>query len=1464
MDRIDPYQWAFLVAVVTMAGHDACAQPYWSAILGGDGQDEVRDVITDDAGSIYVVGEFRQSMTYEGQTLQSAGSTDAYVAKLDQSGAPIWMKRGGGNGLDRALAIDVRNGTVAVAGTYSSAADLFGTSLVAEGGTTDAFVAVLSAEDGSTIWVRGGGGGSGTDKALDVAISPDGGIVAVGEFIGSAEFAGEELTSMLDPFTNASSVDAWIARWNAAGDAQWARQGAAEHTDRATSVTCGAQNEVYVIGQFSDTITFQAEHPNASFSAVFFTRFSVSGQEEWFTRMAGSGFDRGHDIQYTTAGDLVVVGGMGGATVYHGAEDELLTSTANRAVLIMRIGTDGELAQWEALPSDDPAVAKSMDLRGDTLCVYGEFSCWFRGLADHYGGDGLFMATGDQDLFITRHLYSDLQLVDAQQYGGRDQKRCGGIASLPDGDLVFGGRFGHSLAFPADQVYQDEDLWGGWWSSFGYCDGNLNYQLATYCGDSAYGLFAVDHSCIPGQGFVARGFVRGRSPYDVWARNEADGCVRDRSEHIALGSPSHGISYTDHDTVVGCNWVELYPQPQAFGPSWNCACEEPFPSVTIGFEHQYSVPEGWEDFTMDVPYEGWVSYTAVSENGCWTWQTDSIYVIVTPPVIPLVSDDVVVNTDDLWPSGVTACAPYWTWASNVPPGYQVSWNDGLGTELSDDDSLFVPEGYIGDLYVVFTSPEGCTVSNSFYTTVSPPVLDLDQLTYDYTFWFQGEALDQDTLVGCGSSTCYSDTITMQWYLGGQPVQIPPPYWFSVPGTCPLSAWGGYPPGTFEYYAALTPGWTVFTYTGTLTGGGPPCSEADTLQVQFTDSLFYIPNDVPGASLIAPPYLCEGATGLIVLDCTDCDSIIWYGASIAGISAAADSAFIEGPGEYWVEASSLDGPVICDTAISVIIQGGDPFAYLMMEPSDGLLCPGSTAVLEPSVPGSGYVWTGPQGQLPETDATLVIVEQGEYTLNMLDEHGCALQLGPVSLNWVEPPDGEALPDEGLCPGEEVTLQLTVSGLGEVSWSPPLSGSSFSQTVSEGGLYNAVVEQCGNTDTLWFNIVMSDPQAELIDPGPFVICGDDPILLAAAPGPYDYFWPELGSAGPVAQVTAPGTYMLIVIDQYGCTDTVSATVEGIQFPEPLTVTDHQVCAGEEAVLQATGSGTIIWWSDDGSMDTLGTGSSWTIPSAIVTTTFLVTQQDGPCISEPISATVSVIALPEPPVLDGPWSICVGGSMVLQATAQPGSVLTWTFPGGSQQTGSSVSIGPATDGDGGTYTCTASQNGCNSLSVGEVLLVDTAASLFMDTVRACSGQAVWIYAPEGSTEVVWGDSTVAPGLPVTLPSGYTFTAVGPDGCAVLGLLQVVFEPCSLFVPNVFSPNGDGVNDELVPQMNGGRVVSMRIYNRWGTAIAEFGSGPVHWNGCVNGTGEPLPDGVYYYILLTDVGGAARTITGYVQLVR
>jgi len=79
------------------------------------------------------------------------------------------------------------------------------------------------------------------------------------------------------------------------------------------------------------------------------------------------------------------------------------------------------------------------------------------------------------------------------------------------------------------------------------------------------------------------------------------------------------------------------------------------------------------------------------------------------------------------------------------------------------------------------------------------------------------------------------------------------------------------------------------------------------------------------------------------------------------------------------------------------------------------------------------------------------------------------------------------------------------------------------------------------------------------------------------------------------------------------------------------------------------------------------------------------------------------------------------------------------------------------------------------------------------------------------------------------------------------VCFDNCpSYWLPNVFSPNGDGVNDlfsALVPY-NYVESIHIQIYNRWGQVIFETTNPDVDWDGKHMETGTLVPDGVYYYL--------------------
>lgn len=84
-----------------------------------------------------------------------------------------------------------------------------------------------------------------------------------------------------------------------------------------------------------------------------------------------------------------------------------------------------------------------------------------------------------------------------------------------------------------------------------------------------------------------------------------------------------------------------------------------------------------------------------------------------------------------------------------------------------------------------------------------------------------------------------------------------------------------------------------------------------------------------------------------------------------------------------------------------------------------------------------------------------------------------------------------------------------------------------------------------------------------------------------------------------------------------------------------------------------------------------------------------------------------------------------------------------------------------------------------------------------------------------------------------------------------------------NVFTPNGDGMNDTFKLQIQGFRSYEVLIYNRWGEKLAELNQNNTSWNGEVNG--KAAPNGVYFYIVhAVDFEGTEYEYSGTLTLIR
>src|SRR6218665_742122 len=172
-------------------------------------------------------------------------------------------------------------------------------------------------------------------------------------------------------------------------------------------------------------------------------------------------------------------------------------------------------------------------------------------------------------------------------------------------------------------------------------------------------------------------------------------------------------------------------------------------------------------------------------------------------------------------------------------------------------------------------------------------------------------------------------------------------------------------------------------------------------------------------------------------------------------------------------------------------------------------------------------------------------------------------------------------------------------------------------------------------------------------------------------------------------------------------------------------------------------------------------------------------------------------------------------------------------------------------------------------QLLGADTTLCLANDTTLLLNP-----YIKNGS--YLWQNGSTLPTFTVTTPGDY-WVQVTDCSATYRDTIHVTGRACDTIVrpaepslpvvlrlPNVFSPNGDKMNDLLIPVESQG-IVSMHtvIYNRWGQQLFSTGDLLIRWDGSIKG--QEASDGTYFWIVnYTDVRGKKETQRGYVTLIR
>lgn len=130
----------------------------WAKRGGGANEDRGYGVAVDKSGNVFVAGYFNSSATFSGTTISNNGFNGAYLAKYNDSGSFQWIKKGGSDDDDaeaNCVAVD-ENGYIYSAGYYRGTAT-FGSTTLTSAGSTDIFL-VKYDQSGNVVWAKSAGG----------------------------------------------------------------------------------------------------------------------------------------------------------------------------------------------------------------------------------------------------------------------------------------------------------------------------------------------------------------------------------------------------------------------------------------------------------------------------------------------------------------------------------------------------------------------------------------------------------------------------------------------------------------------------------------------------------------------------------------------------------------------------------------------------------------------------------------------------------------------------------------------------------------------------------------------------------------------------------------------------------------------------------------------------------------------------------------------------------------------------------------------------------------------------------------------------------------------------------------------------------------------------------------------------------------------------------------------------------
>ncbi|MBK8612663.1 MAG: gliding motility-associated C-terminal domain-containing protein [Flavobacteriales bacterium] len=619
------------------------------------------------------------------------------------------------------------------------------------------------------------------------------------------------------------------------------------------------------------------------------------------------------------------------------------------------------------------------------------------------------------------------------------------------------------------------------------------------------------------------------------------------------------------------------------------------------------------------------------------------------------------------------------------------------------------------------------------------------------------------------------------------------------------------------------------------------------------------------------------------------TILWSNGQFLNSSSIASPTIIaDTTATYLVTVTDVNGCSFTDS--STIISAWDN----LVTPINLSACVGTAIPLDAGYPGSAYLWnTG------ATTQTISATTNGQYTAEITDPMGC-VTVKNYFLTFNPLPSVNLGPDLSLCGATNQVLNANSPG-NAVLWS---GGQTTQQiSVTQSATYSVLVtspQGCQNGDAIsvTFNPMPVDVLQDI------TTCVSTPVTLNAGNAGSTYMW----NAGTTTQSIGPtqsGTYSVVVTNAQGCSGTFNAVVTFMPLISVDLGSDTTLCAGQTLSLDAGNNGATYLWSNGATTQTISpsqngtysvtasngfclgtdaisvsfdpipldvlqnvtacvdqtvtlnagnagcsylwnTGATTSIINPTTSGNYSVVVTNSTNCSITADATVTLVGFP---VVDlGPDSVLCEGDVLTLDAGNPGASYTWS----SGQNTRTLDLT-----SGGTYTVTVNNGYCTS-SDAFTATFNPSPTRFIDRkFYTCLDEApgyVVINAGNEGSEYDWSTGETSQVILAGAYGWYYVQVTNVHDCATRDSAEVIeFCPATLYVPNTFTPNGDGTNDIWMPVGKNIGEYSVQVFDRWGGIIFQSNDPQVGWDGTMSG--EYVKNDVYVwrmeYTFLEDESG-------------